>query len=101
MNLIAICAKHAVTHPGMTRKISDRDPSETQRPGGEQMEAAVPRKIVDPGRSLEENDGRTGRRRRPSDHSLCNPRDLEIIEPADQAALNALFEEFSKHEVVL
>ena len=64
------------------------------------MEAAVPRKVVDPGRGLEENDGSPARSGRSADHPFCDTGDLEIIEPADQAALNALFEEFSKHEVV-
>ena len=100
MNLIAIRAKNAVTHPGMTRKICDRDPFQSQSPGGKQMEAAVPRKVVDPGRSFEKNNGRPGGSRRPSDHPFGDPRDLEIIKPADQAALNTLFEEFSKHEDV-
>ena len=64
------------------------------------MKTAVPRKVVDPGRGFEKNNGSTRGGRRSSDHSFCDPRDLEIIEPADEAALNALFEEFSKHEDV-
>jgi hypothetical protein len=56
------------------------------------MKPAVPGKIVNPGGGLEENNGRAGRRRRLADNTPCNPGNFQVVEPADQAALDALFE---------
>lgn len=54
------------------------------------MEATVPGEIVDPRRSLEKYDRRAGSRRRLACNISGNPHDLKIIEPADQAAFEAL-----------
>jgi hypothetical protein len=60
------------------------------------MEAAVPGEVIDPGRGFEENDRGAGRRGGLSSHALCDTRDLEVVQPADEPALDALFVELSK-----
>ena len=61
------------------------------------MKSAVPGKIVDPGGGFEEDDGRACRRRRLARNFFCGLRNFEIVEPADQSALDALSVEFWKH----
>jgi len=94
MNIVPICPQHAVTHPGMACKIGYRNPFQPQGPGCQQMKSAVPGKIIDPGGGFEEDDGRACRRRRLARNFFCDLRNFEIIEPADQSALDALFVEF-------
>ena len=62
------------------------------------MESTIPGKIIDARRGFEKNNRRAGRRRRLAGNPFGSPRDFSIIEPADQSALDSLFEEFSKHE---
>lgn len=65
------------------------------------MKAAVPRQIVDSGRGFEEDNGSARRSGRLMGNTFGNTCDLEVIQPADESAFDALSEEFRKliHEV--
>ncbi len=57
------------------------------------MESTIPGEVIDPCRGFEEDDRRAARRRRVTgDESRYAP-DLQIIEPADKSAFEALLEE--------
>lgn len=64
------------------------------------MKAAVPREIVNACGGFEEDDGRAFGGWRLAGDEPCHPRDLEIIEAADQSALEALGEEVLKHDLL-
>lgn len=61
------------------------------------MKPAVPREIVDPSRGFEKDNWRARGRGRVVGNASCNARDLEIVKPADESALDALSEEFVEH----
>lgn len=58
------------------------------------MKPGIPGKIVDPCGCLKENHRRAIGQRFSAEHFARNRFDFEVIEPADEAALNALGEEF-------
>ena len=60
------------------------------------MKATIPGEIIDPGRGFEKYDGRPGRRRRLADDTFCQARNLEVIQPADESAFDALGDKFGK-----
>ena len=61
------------------------------------MKAAVPREIVNAGGGFEEDDGLSLRGRRVARYETRCARDLEIIEAADESAINSLLEKFVHH----
>lgn len=60
------------------------------------MKAAVPREIVDAGGGFEEEERRAGGDRRLPGDPFRHAGDLPIVKPADDAAFEALFEEFGE-----
>lgn len=97
MNIVPIRAQHTMTHARVAGKISNGNPLEPQRPGGEQMKSAVPGKIIDPGGGFEKDNRRARRSWRLADDTLCHTRDFQIVEPADKSAFEALSEEVLEH----
>ncbi len=83
----------------MTCKISNRDPLQSQRPGGQQMKPTIPGEIIDPGGGFEKDDRRAVSRRRVTSDEFCYARNFDVIEPAEESALEALGEEFSEHGI--
>ena len=61
------------------------------------MESAVPREIIDPCGCFEEDDGRASWFRFAFRNLLCHLGDLQIIEPADKSAFEALGEKIFEH----
>ena len=61
------------------------------------MKTAVPGEIIDSRRSLEKDNRCPRRNRRLAGDAFGQARDLEIVEPANQSALDALSEEFVEH----
>src|SRR5215216_1486845 len=86
-----------MAHAGVTGKIGDRDSLQAQRPGGKQMKTTVPRKIINARGSLEKHNRCARRTRRLASDAFRQARDLEIVEPADESAFDALGEEFVEH----
>ena len=64
------------------------------------MESAVPREVIDPCGGFEERDRRAGSRRRATSYELRHTRNLQIIEPADESAFEALSEEFFEQSYI-
>lgn len=64
------------------------------------MKTAIPGEIVDPRGGFEEHDWRALGRRRLADNAFCSTRNLEIIQPADKTAFEALSEYFVEHKTV-
>jgi len=92
LRMVSVRAENAVTHPRIAREICDRDALQAQRPRGQQMKSAVPREIVNPRGGLEEDDRRARRLWFLARNFSRHRRDLEIIEPADKSAFDALGE---------
>ena len=61
------------------------------------MKSAIPRKVIDTCRGFEENDWRTVRLWFFAGHLARHGCDLEIIESADESALDTLGEKFFQH----
>ena len=98
MNIFAMCAQHAMTHPRMTGEIGNRDSLESECPGGQQMETTIPREIIDAGRCFEEDNRSTGRLRGSVNDLFGSTCNFSIIKPADQPAFDSLSEEFVEHD---
>jgi hypothetical protein len=79
-----------MTHPGMTGKVSNRDPLKPQRPRDEKMKSAVPGEIVNSGRSLEKDNWSSGRCWRLTGNLHRCASDFQIIQSANQSALEIL-----------
>jgi hypothetical protein len=61
------------------------------------VKPAVPGEIVNPGGGFEEDDGRARSGRRLTSYELRQARDLEIVEPANESAFEALGEKIFHH----
>ena len=62
------------------------------------MECAVPGKVIDACGGFEERDWRARGLWLLTGNAPCYTRDLQIIEPADESAFDALSEEFFYHQ---
>ncbi len=93
MHIIPVRSQHTMAHARVACKVSNRNSLQPQRPGCEQMESTVPGEVIDPCGSFEKSDRRAARRRRVTSDESRYASDLQIIEPADKSAFEALFEE--------
>jgi hypothetical protein len=94
VRIIPIRPQHALAHARITGEIRHRDSLQAERPRSQQVKSAVPRKIVNARGCLEEDNRRAIRMRFFASHFARHGSDLEIIEPADKSAFDALGEEF-------
>ena len=90
MDSLPICPQYTFAHARMAGEIGNRDAFQPQSPRSQQVKAAVPRKIVNPGRGFEKNDGLSFWLRCALRHLSCHGGNLQVIEPADETALDAL-----------
>jgi len=95
--IVSIGSEYTLAHPRVAGEDRNRHALQAQRPGCEQVKSAVPREIVNPGGGFEEDDRLSLRRRFLARNMPRHRRDLEIVESADQSALEALGDKFSKH----
>ena len=92
LHMIAICPQHTMTHPRIAGEIYNRYTLQSQRPRRQQVEPAVPREVVDPRRCFEEDDWRAHRLRGALHHLPRHIGNLQVIQPSDESAFNALRE---------
>jgi hypothetical protein len=99
--IVAVGAENALAHARVAGEICDGNPFQAQGPRSQQVKSAVPREIVNACGCLEEYDGLSRCGRREAGHASRDARDLEIIQPADESALEALgVKVFERHRRV-
>jgi hypothetical protein len=87
--VFAVCAEHAAAHAAIAGKMDDWHALQAQAPGGEQVEGAVPGKVVEAAGGFEEGyragitrgGGQTG-------NAQSHVEDASVVEVAGQAAFD-------------
>jgi hypothetical protein len=79
-----------MTHARVAGKINHWDSLQAERPRGQQMKSTVPGKIVNASGRFEEDNRRVRGSWRVASYELCDSGNLEVVEPADKSAFDAL-----------